>query len=112
MGLNSNFDKLWTQILGLERAPSLNEVILLIRVEMTQKGIMLISFAINNNTLVASDENSDKDKNKLQSQLKNLKNIQKHKQNHNHRDSMWCTYGKKSHYPLDKCWKFHDKPPY
>jgi len=92
------------QILGKEDLPSLNETITIVRAEERRRGVMLETIATDSSTLAivknpSLDKQPRKDKKPSDSSKVNNK------------DSLWCTYCRKPHHTVGKCWKFHGKTP-
>ncbi|XP_020677216.1 uncharacterized protein LOC110095849, partial [Dendrobium catenatum] len=97
-GLNAEYDQVRVQILGKEEMSSLNETISLIRAEESRQGVMLEPKAVESSAMVMNKESSWKEKGKDSSKFKD-------------KDSLWCSYCKKSRHTKKTCWKIHEKPP-
>ncbi|KAI0527064.1 hypothetical protein KFK09_002660 [Dendrobium nobile] len=85
-------------ILGKEKTLSLNETISLIRAEESRRGVMLEPKVVESSAMVMNKESSWKEKGKDSSKSKD-------------KDSLWCSYCKKSRHTKETCWKIHGKSP-
>ena len=94
-GLNLEFDPVRVQILGKDKLPSLNEVISIIRAEEGRRGVMLDNTPLEGSALIS---------------LKNPGKGPRNEKNAIDRDSLWCTFCKKSRHTIERCWKLHGKP--
>ena len=81
-GLNVEFDQVRVQILGKERLSSLNETISLIRAEENRREVMLEPKTLEGSAMISTKSN---------------------------KDTIWCTYCKKSRHTRDDCFKLHGK---
>ncbi|XP_027180646.1 uncharacterized protein LOC113779297 [Coffea eugenioides] len=81
-GLNVEFDQVRIQILGKERLSSLNETISLIRAEENRREVMLEPKTLEGSAMISTKSN---------------------------KDTIWCTYCKKSSHTRDDCFKLHGK---
>ncbi|KAK3007413.1 hypothetical protein RJ639_014792 [Escallonia herrerae] len=94
-GLNSDFDEVWSRILGKKPVPSLCEAFSEIRSEETRRKVMLTNLNpkpavdVENSALVVKGNEYDNDKKKRP----------------------WCDHCKKSWHTKETCWKIHRKPP-
>ncbi|XP_071905634.1 uncharacterized protein [Coffea arabica] len=81
-GLNVEFDQVRVQILGKERLSSLNETISLVRAEENRREVMLEPKTLEGSAMISTKSN---------------------------KDTIWCTYCKKSRHTRDDCFKLHGK---
>ncbi|KAK8520902.1 hypothetical protein V6N12_004828 [Hibiscus sabdariffa] len=100
-GLNIDFDAVRVQILGKEDLPTLNEVIATIRAEEGRRGVMMIENSQVESSALIVKTFSERPA-RLEQQFPENKT--------GGRDSLWCTYCKKSRHTKEKCWKLHGKP--
>ena len=103
-GLNVEFDQVRVQILGKDEIPTLNETISLIRAEESRRGVMLEGQVEEKSAMMTRDQNIMKQGNG-QAVLSRLG-----LQGKDSKDSLWCTYCKKSRHTREKCWKLNGKP--
>ena len=103
-GLNVEFDQVRVQILGKDEIPTLNETISLIRAEESRRGVMLEGQVEEKSAMMTRDRNIMKQGNG-QAELSRLG-----LQGKDSKDSLWCTYCKKSRHTREKCWKLNGKP--
>ncbi|XP_020249452.1 uncharacterized protein LOC109826836 isoform X2 [Asparagus officinalis] len=106
-GLNIEFDAVRVQILGKEDLPSLNETIAIVRAEEGRRGVMIENNSVDSSALVTKAVNERKFD---LEQPTNEDNKQTDFTRPANKDSMWCTYCKRSRHTREKCWKLHGKP--
>ncbi|XP_071903167.1 uncharacterized protein [Coffea arabica] len=95
-GLNVEFDQVRVLILGKERLSSLNETISLIRVEENRREVMLEPKTLEGSAMISTKSNNKETK------------IGSGRTESN-KDTIWCTYCKKSCHTRDDCFKLHGK---
>ena len=107
-GLNGDYDQVRIQILGKADLPSLNEVISIILIEESKRGVMLHPKPIEASASMANGEGCGFKRDQLNGD--NGKRVPKHTGSYS-RDNIWCTFCKKPRHTREMCLKLNEKPP-
>ena len=91
VGLNPEYDQVQIQILGKEKVPRLNEVVVIIQSEESRRGLMLETPTTKSSAMVVEGGTT------MVADQKKYEGV-------------WCTYYNKSRHTREKCWKLHGKP--
>ena len=107
--LNPKFDQVRVQILGKEETPSLEKTISLIKVEESQRGIMLEPQTLEGSALVTKNEQTQPQKRGKVNLIRVLGRDNKDNLWKDNKDNLRCTYYNPRHIG-EHYWKLNGKP--
>lgn len=106
-GLNLAFDHVRRQILGCEKRPNLDEVILIALNEESHKELVLSTQHADNITFVVKSGHTI---NPAAKPIHQPTLVQRKTQKLDYRDNLWCTYCRRPRHTRDRCYKPYGKP--